>query len=74
LDSPYSDITANDKQKYLCDNGFDVFKWPKEIGKKFKDINELCVRYKYNEFPYKFIIKNTYRNDFSSKIEELLNR
>jgi len=36
-----------------------VFIWPKEL-QKFKDINEICCSLDINEFPYKFIVENSY--------------
>ena len=39
--------------------GNTVFVWPSEF-KKFKDINEVCVALKQDEFPWKFIVKNSF--------------
>ena len=36
-----------------------IFIWPKEFS-KFKDINEVCVNLSLDEFPYKYIIDNSY--------------
>jgi hypothetical protein len=36
-----------------------LFIWPKEFN-KYKDINEICVNLKLDEFPYKYIIENSY--------------
>lgn len=36
-----------------------LFMWPKEL-QKFKDINEICCSLDLNEFPYKFIVENSY--------------
>ena len=36
-----------------------IFIWPKEL-QKFKDINEVCCSLDLNEFPYKFIIENSF--------------
>jgi hypothetical protein len=36
-----------------------LFIWPKEFS-KFKDINEVCVNLGLNEFPYKYIVDNSY--------------
>jgi Toprim-like len=36
-----------------------IFIWPKEFS-KYKDINEVCVSLGLNEFPYKYIIDNSY--------------
>lgn len=36
-----------------------LFMWPKEL-QKFKDINEICCSLDLNEFPYKFIVENSF--------------
>lgn len=36
-----------------------VFVWPKEL-QKYKDINEVCCSLQIDEFPYKFIVQNSY--------------
>lgn len=59
LDNQWNDTTSKKKSKALLDCGKRVFIWPKEYG-KFKDINDVCVSYKMNEFPYKFILKNSF--------------
>jgi hypothetical protein len=59
LDNQWNDTTSKKKTKCLLDSGKKVFIWPKEY-QKFKDINDVCVSYKMNEFPYKFILKNSY--------------
>jgi hypothetical protein len=59
LDNQWNDATSKKKSKDLIEAGKSVFLWPKEYG-KFKDINDVCVRYKLNEFPYKFILKNSF--------------
>jgi len=43
-----------------------LFIWPREM-KKYKDINEVCCSLNLNEFPYKFIVENSF-----SGIEALL--
>lgn len=59
LDNQWVDNASKKKTKVLLDVGKKVFIWPKEYA-KFKDINDVCMRYKMNEFPYKFILKNSY--------------
>lgn len=59
LDNQWVDNASKKKTKVLLDSGKRVFIWSKEYA-KFKDINDVCVRYKLNEFPYKFILKNSY--------------
>jgi hypothetical protein len=60
LDNQWNDSTSKNKSKDLLDAGKKVFIWPKEYS-NFKDLNELCVAYNLNEFPYKFICKNSYK-------------
>jgi hypothetical protein len=36
-----------------------LFIWSKEFS-KFKDINEVCISLQLNEFPYKYIVDNSY--------------
>lgn len=59
LDNQWSDHASKSKSKALLENGKRVFIWPKEYY-KFKDLNDVCVHYKLNEFPYKFIEANSY--------------
>lgn len=59
LDNQWNDSTSKNKTKCLIENGKRVFLWPKEYY-KFKDLNDVCVKYKLNEFPYKFILKNSF--------------
>jgi hypothetical protein len=41
------------------ENGESVFIWPENIGKKFKDFNELCIAADKNEIPRDCIVNNT---------------
>lgn len=59
LDNQWNDHASKSKSKALLENGKRVFIWPKEYY-KFKDLNDVCVHYKLNEFPYKFIESNSY--------------
>lgn len=74
LDSPYLDDAAKKKQEILLDMKQKVFKWPSDIGKKYKDINALCVDMGLYEFPYKFILNNLFKGDFFEKVQSLLRR
>jgi len=47
------------KIKHLIDKNKKIFIWPKEL-QKFKDINEICSQLKIDEFPYKFIVDNSF--------------
>lgn len=59
LDSQWLDDAAREKTEILLKNGESVFIWPENIGKKFKDFNELCIAVKKNEVPRECIINNT---------------
>jgi len=59
LDNQWNDSTSKRKSGDLIESGEKVFIWPKEY-RKFKDINDVCVSYNLNEFPYKFILKNSF--------------
>lgn len=60
LDSQWRDTASLRKSEILLKNGQCVFLWPKDIGKRFKDINDLCVFFKINEVKQDYILKNTY--------------
>jgi DNA primase len=59
LDNQWRDAASKSKSKALLESGKRVFIWPKGYF-KFKDLNDVCVHYKLNEFPYKFIESNSY--------------
>ena len=67
LDNQWNDTTSKKKTKALLDSGKRVFIWPKEY-QKFKDINDVCMKYKLDELPYKFILKNSY-SEMTGKIK-----
>ena len=60
LDNQWNDVTSKKKSSALIDSGNKIFIWPKEYF-KFKDINDVCVAYELDEFPYKFICKNSFK-------------
>lgn len=58
------DNDKNNKQmdkkiKQLIKQNKKMFIWPKEMD-KYKDINEVCCSLNLTEFPYKFIIENSF--------------
>lgn len=61
LDSQWLDKTSYRTSKVLLNNGCNIFIWPKKFGKKFKDLNEMCVRLNINKVPETFINENTYK-------------
>jgi hypothetical protein len=60
LDSQWRDAASLQKSEILLKNGQCVFLWPKDIGKRFKDINDLCMFFKINEVKQEYILQNTY--------------
>ena len=71
LDSQWLDSASYKKTQILLDQGETVFIWPEDIGRRFKDINELCVAIDQPGIGYKFIQKNSY-TDIKGKL--LLNQ
>lgn len=47
------------KIKQVIKQNKKIFVWPKEM-KKYKDINEVCCSLNLSEFPYKFIVENSF--------------
>lgn len=60
LDSQWCDKTSLEKSKLLVDQGECVFIWPENIGKQYKDLNELCVAINKPGIGYKFVDKHTH--------------
>lgn len=60
LDSQWKDSASLRKSELLLKSGHCVFLWPKDIGKRFKDINDLCIYFKIDEIKPDYILKNTY--------------
>jgi hypothetical protein len=59
LDSQWKDKTARDKTLTLLEQGEEVFIWPKNIGTKYKDLNELCVDNNLNQISPTYIKNNS---------------
>ena len=60
LDSQWQDQASKNKTKILLDVGVKVCIWPKKLGKRYKDFNELVIDNKINKVPPKIIDENTY--------------
>lgn len=60
LDSQWLDQTSLIKTETLLKNNQCVFIWPRNIGEKFKDINEMCVYFDIDRIGKKYILENTY--------------
>lgn len=61
LDSQWIDKTAHEKTLKLIEMGEKVFIWPEYDGKRFKDINAVCMAYEMDEYPTDLILKNTHK-------------
>ena len=60
LDSQWQDHASLQKTKQLIDNDECVFIWPEKLGKRYKDINEICVHMNLDEMHPKVLEKFTY--------------
>jgi len=60
LDSQWKDKASLNKSKILLSQGETVFIWPEELGKRFKDFNEICIAGKLDKINPNLIIKNSY--------------
>jgi len=60
LDSQWQDETSRLKTEILLKNKQCVFMWPKELGQKFKDINDVCIYFKIDSISEQFILDNTF--------------
>lgn len=62
LDSQWIDETSLEKTKTLLEQHEYVFIWPKEIGEKYKDFNEMAVNLSLDEIDYDLLQKNITNN------------
>lgn len=60
LDSQWNDKASYEKTKKLIETGEQVFIWPETVGKRFKDINEMCIELSQDKVEPDFIINNTF--------------
>jgi len=60
LDSQWLDKASREKTIKLIETGETVFIWPEKVGKKFKDINDLCLAVGRDFIEPEFFIKNSY--------------
>lgn len=60
LDSQWIDNASYLKTQKLIEMKQKVFIWPKLIGMKCKDFNDVCMALNTKEIPPHFILKNTY--------------
>jgi len=59
LDSQWKDETSRVKTEKLLSSGEEVFIWPAKWGKRYKDLNELCMAHRLNEISPEFVKNNT---------------
>lgn len=60
LDSQWNDTASKLKSETLLKAGECVFLWPKNIGTKFKDVNDICIHFGIDELSQDFILEHTY--------------
>ena len=61
LDSQWQDNAALLKTRSLIKDGHTVFIWPKNIGTKFKDFNDMVIHYELNHISPSFIKSNSHK-------------
>jgi len=61
LDSQWQDRASLSKTGVLIDQGLNVFIWPKSLGTRFKDINDICTAQSIDSIPRKLIDEYTFR-------------
>ena len=60
LDSQWLDAASRMKSETLLKSNECVFIWPKDVGTRFKDINEMCVFFEIDRLSRQYILDNTY--------------
>lgn len=60
LDSQWLDQASLLKTEKLLKGGACCFLWPEDLGKRFKDINDVCVHFDINCVTDSYILNNTY--------------
>lgn len=63
LDSQWQDVTALTKSEVLMQQGESLFIWPRSIGQRYKDFNEMCVALDLNGISSEYIKKHTFNGD-----------
>lgn len=59
LDNQWNDNASLKKSQILVDKGEQVFIWPEEF-KRYKDLNEICIKFGRDSINPELVIKNTY--------------
>jgi hypothetical protein len=60
LDSQWIDQTSREKTLSLLQSGECVFIWPEKWGKKYKDLNEVCVANELDQVSPEWVEKNSH--------------
>jgi hypothetical protein len=60
LDSQWQDSASYNKTLKLLDSNESVFIWPEQLGRSFKDINDMCIETEKDQIDPDFILANTY--------------
>ena len=60
LDSQWLDQASRMKTETLLKSDECVFIWPKDVGTRFKDVNDMCVFFKIDRLSRQYILDNTY--------------
>lgn len=60
LDSQWKDKAGKKKTEQLINNDETVFIWPESYGKKYKDINDLCIDLKQDFVDTTFLQENSF--------------
>ena len=60
LDSQWQDKASKNKTSILLDSGHRVFIWPKKLGQKYKDFNNIAMGLKTNNIPTTFIDEHSH--------------
>ena len=60
LDSQWLDQASRMKTETLLKSDECVFIWPKDVGTRFKDVNDMCMFFKIDRLSRQYILDNTY--------------
>lgn len=60
LDSQWLDSASRMKTEILLKSDQCVFIWPKDVGTRFKDVNDMCVFFEIDRLSRQYILDNTY--------------
>ena len=67
LDNQWVDNASRNKTNKLIESGECVFIWPENLGKKYKDMNDLCIDQEKDSLDIDFIVSNSF-TDMKAKL------